>query len=112
MILISDSMRATGLDDGEYEFGGQKITVTNSVARTQNGAIAGSTSNLMQCVKKAIEFGIPEKAAFDMASKTPAELLGINKGRIDLGYYADFIAIDDEYNVIMTVKAGNIINNE
>ena len=109
MILISDSMRATGLDDGEYEFGGQRITVTNSVARTQSGAIAGSTSNLMQCVRKAIGLGIPEKAAFNMASKTPADLLGINKGRIDLGYDADFIVVDDEYNVAMTVKAGCVL---
>ena len=110
MILISDSMRATGLEDGEYEFGGQRITVTNSIARTQGGAIAGSTSTLLQCVKKAIELGIPEQAAFDMASKTPAELLELNKGRIDPGYDADFIAVDEKNNVIMTVKAGRIIS--
>ena len=109
MILISDSMRATGLDDGEYEFGGQKITVTNSVARTPDGAIAGSTSTLLQCVKKAIEFEIPEQTAFDMASKTPAELLGLNKGRIECGWDADFIAVDDKYNVMMTVKAGRVL---
>ena len=110
MILISDSMRATGLEDGEYEFGGQSITVTNSIARTQGGAIAGSTSTLLQCVKNAIELGIPEQAAFDMASKTPAEFLELNKGRIEPGYDADFIAVDEKYNVIMTVKAGRIIS--
>lgn len=106
MILISDSMRATGLDDGEYEFGGQEITVKNSVARTHDGAIAGSTSTLLQCVKKAIEFGIPEKSAFKMASETPATLLGINKGRLSEGYDADFIAVDENYGVIMTVIGG------
>ena len=44
-----------------------------------------------------------------MASKTPAELLGLNKGRIECGWDADFIAVDDEYNAIMTVKSGRII---
>ncbi len=110
MILISDSMRAAGLDDGEYEFGGQRITVKNSIARTLDGAIAGSTSTLLQCVKKAIEFGIPEKDAFDMASKTPAELLGLNKGKLEQGYDADIIVTDENYNIIMTVIDGEMIN--
>ena len=39
-----------------------------------------------------------------MASRTPAELLGLNKGRIEQGYDADFIAVDVEYNIIITVK--------
>lgn len=108
MILISDSMRATGLSDGTYEFGGQEITVKDSVARTQDGAIAGSTSTLMQCVKKAVEFGIPEKDAFKMASQTPCELLKINKGKLEVGYDADFIVLDNDYKVIHTVINGNI----
>lgn len=109
MILISDSMRATGLSDGEYEFGGQKITVKNSVARTMEGAIAGSTSTLLNCVKKAMKFGIPERDAFKMASQTPCELLGIKKGQIEVGYDADFIALDNNYNVIYTVIGGEMI---
>ena len=109
MILISDSMRATGLDDGEYEFGGQMITVKDSVARTQEGAIAGSTTNLMGCVRKAIEFGIPIDDAFKMASNTPATLIGVNKGRLEAGYDADFIAVDDKLNVVHTVIMGELI---
>ena len=112
MILISDSMRATGLDDGEYEFGGQRITVNNSVARTLDGAIAGSTATLLQCVKKAIEYGVPEQAAFNMASRTPAELLNIKKGNIKPGYAADIIAVDNDYNIISTIIAGKVIKNK
>jgi N-acetylglucosamine-6-phosphate deacetylase len=100
MILISDAMRATGLSDGEYEFGGQMIDVKNGIARTKGGALAGSTSNLMACVKKAIEFGIPKEDAIKMATETPAKLLGIKKGKIEVGYDADFVVIDDEINVI------------
>ena len=93
MVLISDSMRATGMPDGEYEFGGQKITVTNKVARTKDGAIAGSTSTLFTCVKKAVEFGIPMRDAFKMASETPAKLMKLNKGRIAEGFDADIITV-------------------
>ena len=110
MVLISDSMRATGLCDGEYEFGGQMITVKDSVARTEEGAIAGSTTNLMGCVKKAIEFGIPVSDAFKMASETPAKLINVKKGRLLPGYDADFIVVDDELNVITTVVGGEIVS--
>lgn len=109
MILISDSMRATGLSDGEYEFGGQTITVKDSVARTQSGAIAGSTSTLLCCVKKAIEFGIPENDAFRMASQTPCELLDVKKGKIEVGYDADFVVLDDNYNIVHTVIGGKVL---
>ena len=109
MILISDSMRATGLKDGTYEFGGQEIVVKNTVARTLSGAIAGSTSNLMKCVKKAVEFGIPEEEAFKMASETPAKLLGIKKGSLKKGYDADFVVLDNENNVDCTVIGGTIV---
>jgi len=106
MILISDSMRATGMPDGEYEFGGQKITVKNKVARTEVGAIAGSTSTLFECVKKAVEFGIPETEAFKMASRTPAELIGVKKGRLEPGFDADFIVIDEKMNLSDVVING------
>lgn len=106
LVLISDSMRATGLSDGEYDLGGQNITVKNSVARTVDGAIAGSTSVLFTCVKKAIEFGIPEEDAFKMASCTPAEMLGVKKGKIEVGYDADFIVLDSNLNILMTVVNG------
>ncbi|MBR0278319.1 MAG: amidohydrolase family protein, partial [Clostridia bacterium] len=99
MILISDSMRATGLPDGEYEFGGQMIDVKGGVARTKDGALAGSTSNLMDCVKKAIELGIPKLDAIKMATETPARLLGIKKGKIEVGYDADFVVVDNKMNI-------------
>ena len=109
MVLISDSMNAAGLEDGIYEFGGQKVRIQNNVARTLEGAVAGSTSNLFKCVKKAIEFGIPEKDAFEMASLTPATLIGEKtKGKIAPGMDADFVVVDDALNPVMTVIAGEI----
>lgn len=100
MVLISDSLRATGLGDGEFSFGGQKIIVRDGVARIEAGNLAGSTTTLFGCVKKAIEFGIPKADAIRMASTTPAECLGLNKGRIAVGYDAEFILVDQDMNLI------------
>ena len=102
MILVSDSMRATGMPDGNYMLGGLDITVKDGVARTQDGALAGSTTTLLGCVRKAISFGIPAADAFAMASRTPAEMLGLPKGVIAPGYDAEFVLVDDEYNLIET----------
>ncbi len=94
--LISDSMRATGLPDGVYELGGQPIVVKDRVARTEGGALAGSTSTLLECVRCAVSFGIPRADAIKMATETPATMLGIKKGRIAPGYDADLLVVNDD----------------
>ena len=109
MVLISDSMRATGLADGDYEFGGLTITVKDKTARTQDGALAGSTSTLFECVRCAIEFGIPEKDAFKMASEIPARLMGLNRGVIVTGRDCDLIILNDNNEVDTVIIGGRII---
>ncbi len=111
MILISDSMRATGLADGRYMFGGQPVIVKDSVARTEaDGALAGSTSTLFTCVKKAVEFGIPEADAFRMASATPSALMGFRrKGRLSVGCDADLLAVDENLGLRLIIKGGKPI---
>lgn len=110
LVLISDSMRATGLDDGVYDLGGQDMTVKEGVARTADGKLAGSTTNLLGCVKKAISFGIPEHEAFKMASLTPAQLLGLNKGRLEAGYDADILIVDDDLTPYKVIIGGKCYN--
>ena len=106
VILISDCMCATGLSDGEYMFGGQKIVVKNSTAYTETGNLAGSTVTLFECVKTAISMGISEESAVKMATENPAKLMGLNKGKIEIGYDADFILVDDDFNLIKVSKQG------
>ena len=104
VIIISDSMRATGLSDGEYTLGGSKVNVIRGTAYTETGALAGSTSTLFDCVKEAISMGIEEDAAVKMATENPARLMKLNKGKIEVGYDADFILVDNEFNLIKTLK--------
>lgn len=106
IILISDSMRAAGLGDGEYSFGGLKVIVKDGTALTESGNLAGSTSCLFDCVRTAISFGIPAESAVKMASENPARLMGLNKGKIEIGYDADFIIVDDDFNLIKAIARG------
>ena len=106
IILISDSMCATGLSDGEYCLGGLPTFVNGGVATLKDGTLAGSTVNLFECVKRAISFGIPEEDAVKMASENPARLMGLNKGKIAVGMDADFIIVNDEFELLRSVARG------
>lgn len=108
MVLISDSIRSAGLPDGEYESGGLRVFLKNGAARLADGTIAGSSATLLDCVKKAVEFGIPLDDAVRMASRTPAELLGVKKGRIKPGYDADLLITDRELNIKTVITAGKV----
>jgi N-acetylglucosamine-6-phosphate deacetylase len=104
VIFISDSMCATGLQDGDYSLGGQQVKVVGGVAKLLDGHIAGSTSTLFDVVKSAIGMGIPEWDAVKMATANPAELMGLNKGKIEIGYDADFILVDNDFNLVKVFK--------
>lgn len=113
MVLISDSMRATGLSDGQYEFGGQTIEVLDGVARTLDGAIAGSTSTLWKCVCKAVEFGIPFDDAVKMATATPAAMIGASgKGRLAVGCDADLLILDKARQLDRVMIGGRFIEKD
>ena len=110
LTLISDSIRSAGLPDGEYESGGLKVILKDGVARLQDGTIAGSSATLLDCVKTAVKLGIPFDDAVKMASKTPADMLGINKGRIEKGYDADLLIVDKDINLKTVIIGGEVFN--
>lgn len=104
MLLISDSMRATGLGDGLYDFGGQKIQVLDGIARTPEGVLAGSTATLYDCVQKAISFGIPWEDAYFMASATPAAALNLKRGQVKEGFRADLLVLNETHQLTRIIR--------
>lgn len=100
LCLISDSMRATGLGDGSYELGGQKVVVKGSEARISTGALAGSVSSLDVMLRRAVSFGVPLEDALFAASECPARRIGIagEAGVIAVGRRANLILSDPELN--------------
>ena len=79
VILISDSMMATGLADGEYALGGQAVTVRGNRATLHDGTIAGSATNLLDCMRSAVRMGVPLGQAVQAASTNPARALGLRQ---------------------------------
>ena len=113
MILISDSLRAAGMPDGQYELGGQPITKQGRYCRLLDGTIAGSVSNLMDCLRTAVlEMGIPLTTAVACAASHPAKALGIldNYGTLETGKYADVVLLDaDDLTVRQVIKHGRLL---
>ena len=99
MVLISDALRCCGMPDGDYELGGQQVRLSGGVARLADGTIAGSATNLFQCMVRAMDFGIPEDAAIAAATRNPALVLGVQNqlGSIRTGLHADFIICNSDY---------------
>ena len=99
MILVSDALRCCGMPDGEYELGGQPVFLSGGVAKLADGTLAGSATNLFDCMKNAILFGIPETAAVRASTINPACALGVQDkvGSIAPGKYADFIICRSDY---------------
>lgn len=94
--LVSDALRCCGMPDGEYELGGQPVFLKDSIARLADGTIAGSASNLYQCMCNAVAFGIPAAEAINAATITPARQIGRDSeiGSLEEGKLADFIVCD------------------
>lgn len=100
-ILITDSMRAAGMDEGVYDLGGQQVFVKDGQARLADGTIAGSTLTLDRAVYNAVkQLGVTIPEAVRMASYNPAVLLGIDDmGEIKKGNMADIILFDENIKI-------------
>lgn len=113
MILISDSMRAAGMPDGSYTLGRLDVNVVgNRATLASDGAIAGSVTNLMDCMKTAVKtMNIPLETAVACATINPAKSLGIDAeyGSIRAGKKAHIVLMDQELNVQQVIKDGELL---
>lgn len=112
LMIISDTMEAAGLDDGEYSLGGQKVHVEGNRARLESGTLAGSVTDQMGCFRIAVrDMGVPLESAVRAASENPARALGIDgeRGFIKPGYIADLVVLDDEVNIERVIVRGRAI---
>lgn len=97
MILVSDSMRAAGMPDGDYTLGGQAVTVKGPLCTLKDGTtIAGSSTSLMGCMRTAVSFGVPLADAVRACTCNPARSVGIDgrAGTLDTGREASIVLLD------------------
>ncbi len=101
IVLISDSILAAGLSDGDYMMGELKITVKNKLAYLEDGTIAGSASNLFNNLKHTVSCGISPESAIKTATYNPASVLGVldNMGTLEIGKLANFLIVDKDFNL-------------
>ena len=95
--LVSDALRCCGMPDGQYTLGGQDVFLSGGVAKLADGTLAGSATNLYDCMRKAVEFGIPKEQAILAATVIPAREIGRADeiGAIEPGRLADFVVCDE-----------------
>ena len=109
IIPITDSMRACGLSDGVSELGGQKVYVKGTLATLADGTIAGSVLRMNDGLRILHEnLGIAIPAIVEMATRTPAEELGVygELGSLSVGKYADIAIFDEEFRIRRTIVGG------
>lgn len=116
VILISDSLRCTGMPDGVYPFGGQEIELHGSRA-TMLGhpeTLAGSVTDLMGCLKNAAEFGVPLHDAVKAAAVNPAKAVGIfdQYGTLEPGKTANLAVLDGALNLKAVFFHGEQLSKE
>ena len=113
VILISDSMMATGLTDGDYSLGGQPVKVKGNLATLADGTIAGSATNLMDCLRTAVKkMGIPLESAVKCAAVNSARSIGIDDryGSLEPGKIANIVLLDEELGLQAVIYEGKVQN--
>ena len=110
VLLASDGIAATGMQDGNYRLGNFEVTVKDGVARNSEGKLAGSTLTLDRAIRNVVGLGVPLTDAVRMATVLPARRLGLagKKGIIAAGADADLVALTADLRVgaVMTRGAG------
>lgn len=115
--LVTDSMRAAGMSDGEYVLGnkdnGLKCIKENGVAKLlDRSAFAGSVCTADRLVRTMYKLaGVPLTDAVKMMTATPARLIGMDgkKGYLAVGKDADFVLFDESISISLTVSEGRIV---
>ena len=112
IILISDSMRATGMKNGTYDLGGQTVHVNGNLAVLEDGTLAGSVTNLMDCVRTAVkEMKIPLASVIKCAATNPVRAIGLSDdyGTLEPGKYANIVLLDQNLEIRQIWHRGRAI---
>lgn len=111
--MISDSMSAAGMPEGEYFLGGQRVIRKETRAVLSDGTLAGAVSTLYDNFKKAVlEMRIPLEDAVTACTITPARSLGLERkcGVLAIGHRADMVLLDRDLNIKRVIRNGRLLN--
>lgn len=109
IIMITDSMAGSWIENGSCQLGGLDVVIENKVARLKNGgALAGSTLVFNEGIKNVVEYtGLPLHQIVKATAWNQAQSLGLEGlGKIETGFAADIALLDKEFNVVETFVDG------
>ena len=114
VVLIADSMEATGLPDGEYALGGQGVCKKGRLATLVRdpGVIAGSATDLFDCMRHAVqEMDIPLASAVRAASVNPARSIGVDAdyGSLEDGRWGNVLLLNKDLELVHIIQKGKLI---
>ena len=101
-MLVTDAMPSVGATQKSFSLQGRTISIADGVLVDEEGTLAGSDSDMASMVRNAVDLlGVDLPEAARMASRYPAEFLGLGKelGRIAPGYRANLVEVDDAIGV-------------
>jgi N-acetylglucosamine-6-phosphate deacetylase len=108
VILVTDSMPAAGQGDGDYTLGSLEVTVTDGVARTTEGALAGSTLLLPDAIHNAHRFGVPAEQAIAAGTTTPLRAYGREVPSLSPGDPARLAVWSEDARLSHTIHDGMV----
>lgn len=111
-ILVTDSIRGTGLPDGEFLIDNRSIIITQGEVRLADGTLAGSVLTMEHALMNvAASTGMPLRQLWVMSSLNAAREIGVShrKGSLEAGKDADIVMLDGGYEVVMTMVEGEIV---
>lgn len=108
LMLVTDSMAASGMRDGDYRLGGQKVTVSRGVARLSSGVLAGSTLAYNAGLRNVQRLtGWPLSRLVAATSWNQARSLGLaGLGKVEPGFTADLVLLDEDLEVRAVICRG------
>lgn len=110
IVLVSDSMAAAGLTDGNYMLGPSPVTVTGGVATLDaTGSLAGGTATMLDVLRRTVAAGVRLEDAVHSATAVPAAVLGLSNelGGLRRGLRADAVVVDRDLTLAGVLRSGN-----
>jgi N-acetylglucosamine-6-phosphate deacetylase len=111
LYAITDATAATGMPDGEYALGPQRVYKCAGCVRLASGSLAGSALTMDQALRNLVELGQDLALASQRCSRFPADFLGLSdRGRIEPGAWADVVVLDEALQPLEVFSEGHRID--
>jgi N-acetylglucosamine-6-phosphate deacetylase len=107
---VTDATSATGMPDGEYALGTQRVIKCMGCVRLATGSLAGSVLTMDQALRNFVSLGMEVAEASNRLSLFPADYLGeAQRGRLAPGAWADIVVLDQSYHPVAVFVEGEAI---